>query len=116
VVRLEARVAAPALVRRADLGLALFADHGWLGAGQVPYGVSSSASSIGVSLLASYPTHAKRTYRLDIAIPTTGAHGRGVEVRFINGDPTSSFAVEPRDVTQARTAPVPSSLFTWPGR
>lgn len=115
LVRLRARLAAPALIHGADLGIALFADAGWLSAGNVPSGTSASARSVGFSLIGSYPTHSKRTYRLDVAFPSGGAI-HGVQVRFINGDPTSNFSVEPGDVTQARMAPIPSSLFTWPGR
>lgn len=116
VLRLEARFARPNVVRHADLGLALFADHGWMMAGDVPYGQTATGQSYGFSILASYPTRSKRTYRIDVAFPTGGLGLHGVQVRFINGDPTSNFAVEPSDVTQARLAPVPSSLFTWPGR
>ncbi|HXT17654.1 MAG TPA: hypothetical protein VN706_18590 [Gemmatimonadaceae bacterium] len=119
VLRLEARFAVPALVHRADLGVALFADAGWIDAGNVPFGTTGTAHSVGFSLIGAYPTRSKHTYRLDVAFPTGGTGGTGihrVQVRFINGDPTSNFAVEPGDVTQARMAPVPSSLFTWPGR
>jgi len=35
-------------------------------------------------------------------------------VRFVSGDPTATFWTEPGDVTQARLAPVPSTLFSWP--
>jgi hypothetical protein len=116
VLRLEARTAWPALVKRADLGIGVFADHGWMMSNGVPYGQNASAQSVGLSLIGSYPTRSKRAYRVDIAFPVGGSGARGVQVRFVNSDPTSTFGVEPADVTQARLAPVPSTLFTWPGR
>jgi hypothetical protein len=116
VLRLEARVAYPAAIRSTDLGFALFADGGWLGAGNVPYGTAGARHSVGFSLIGSYPTRSKHTYRLDFAFPLGGGVSHGLQVRFINGDPTSNFSIEPGDVTQARMAPIPSSMFTWPGR
>ncbi|HEX4685082.1 MAG TPA: hypothetical protein VH277_20355 [Gemmatimonadaceae bacterium] len=116
VLRLEARLAYPAAIHQTDLGFALFADGGWLGAGNVPYGTSAARHSVGFSLIGSYPTRSKHTYRLDFAFPMGAGVSHGLQVRFVNGDPTSNFAIEPGDVTQARMAPVPSTMFTWPGR
>jgi hypothetical protein len=117
VVRAEARWAHPALIKRSDMGLALFADVGHLWAGDVPFGQTVSARSVGVSLLGAYPTNSKRIYRLDLAFPLTNVGGRGgLELRFNVTDPTSAFWREPNDVTRSRLAPVPSSLFAWPAR
>lgn len=115
VTRMEVRGASPRAVHGADVGLALFADAGELWPGDVPYGVSVTRQSVGVSFLASYPTRSKRLYRVDFAFPIQ-RQGRGLEVRFTNGDATAALAAEPSDVTQARLAPIPASLFAWPGR
>jgi hypothetical protein len=114
VVRAEARFAREDWVRHADLGVALFADAANLWAGDVPYGAAMSARSVGFSILGAYPTKSKRVYRLDFAFPMNGRGG--LQVRFWNGDPAGALTVEPNDVTRARLAPVPSSLFAWPGR
>jgi hypothetical protein len=114
VVRAEARWARPDFIRHADLGMALFADAATLWAGDVPYGTATTRRSIGFSLLGAYPTKSKRVYRLDFAFPLNGR--AGLQVRFWNGDPAGALTEEPNDVTRARLAPVPSSLFAWPGR
>jgi hypothetical protein len=116
VVRGELRWAHPALIKRSDLGAALFADAGTLWAGNVPYGVTTTRQSVGFSILAAYPTQSKRLYRVDFAMPVERRGLRGIEVRFSSGDPTSAFWTEPDDVTRSRLAPVPSSLFAWPAR
>jgi hypothetical protein len=116
VVRGEWRWAHPALIKRSDLGIALFADAGRLWTGDAPYGSSSVRRSVGVSLLGAYPTQSKRVYRLDLAIPAMRSGGRGLEIRFSSADPTAAFWNEPDDVTRSRLAPVPSSLFAWPAR
>jgi hypothetical protein len=110
------RGASPRSVYGADVGLALFADAGQLWAGDVPYGVTTSAQSVGFSFLAAYPTRSKRLYRVDVAYPLRRGQGRGLEVRFTNGDATSAIAAEPPDITQARLIPIPASLFAWPGK
>lgn len=112
----ELRWATPNAFRRADIGVALFADAATIWSGDVPYGVSASRQSVGVSLLAAYPTKSKRLYRLDIAMPLQNDRGRGVEIRFTSGDPTGRSTADPFDVTQARQAPTPASLVTWPIR
>lgn len=116
VARTEIRWARPDALHRADAGVALFADFAQMWAGDVPYGVSARRQSVGLSLLAAYPTKSKRLYRVDFAMPLQRDHGRGLEVRFTNSNPTVGISTEPGDVTQARLAPIPSSLFTWPGR
>lgn len=116
VTRVEVRGASPRSAYGADVGVALFADAAELWAGDVPYGVRASRQSIGVSLLAAFPTRSKRLYRVDVAYPLQRGQGNGLQVRFTNGDPTAAIATEPFDVTQARLAPIPASLFAWPGR
>ncbi|HEY4217194.1 MAG TPA: hypothetical protein VGM67_08650 [Gemmatimonadaceae bacterium] len=114
IVRAELRLAHPALIKHSDLGLALFTDVGNLWAGDVPYGQTVSARSVGFSILAAYPAKSKRLYRLDFAFPLERGSGSGFAVRFTTGDPTQAFWTEPGDVTRSRLAPVPSSLFAWP--
>ncbi len=114
----EVRWSGESLVRRADVGLAAFTEVGTLWAGDAPYGVNTTRASVGVSLLAAYPSHAKRLYRADIAFPLTRAgEGRGrIEVRFSSLDRTQSFGTEPPDVAMSRTGAEPSRLFAWPSR
>ena len=116
VVRAEVRWAAPAAIHNSDAGIALFADAGTLWAGDAPYGTSLSRQSIGLSVLASFPSQSKRMYRVDFALPLQRGGVRGIEVRFTNRDATTRFWTEPDDVTRSRLAPVPSSLFAWPAR
>jgi hypothetical protein len=118
VARAEARWSGTLVKRRADIGVATFGELGSLWAGDAPYGWTGSRGSIGVSLLAAYPTRSKRLYRADVAIPLTrqGEGGGRVEVRFSSEDRTSRFWEEPNDVARARTGAVPSTLFAWPAR
>lgn len=125
VVRVEARLARPEAMHHADVGAALFADVGSLWAGSVPYGVTTTRSSVGVSLMTAYPSGSKRLYRIDLAIPLQrAAIGGGggfaaphaIELRFSSGDPTAAFWTEPEDVSRARLTPGPTELFTWPVR
>jgi len=113
---LELRWATPNAFHRGDLGAAVFADAASIWPGDVPYGVTASRQSVGFSVLAAYPTKSKRLYRLDIAVPVQKDRGRGVEFRFTSGDASSRNNIEPFDVTQARQAPTPVSLVTWPIR
>ena len=116
VIRGEMRLSAESLVRRADVGVAAFGEAGTLWAGNAPYGVNATRASVGVSILAAYPTRSKRMYRADLAIPLTrGANGGGsVEVRFSSADRTQGFWTGPSDVARARTGTEPSRLFAWP--
>jgi hypothetical protein len=123
VVRVEGRLAQPAAVHHADVGAALFADIGTLWAGSVPYGVSTTRSSVGVSLMTAYPSGSKRLYRIDLAIPLQRAMVGGglaaphaIELRFSSGDPAAAFWREPEDVSRARLTTGPTQLFTWPVR
>ncbi len=116
VIRGELRFSGASVVRRADVGVATFGEAGRLWAGDVPYGVDATRATVGVSLLAAYPSRSKRLYRVDLAIPLTrGANGGGsVEVRFSSADRTQGFWTEPSDVARARTGTEPSKLFAWP--
>lgn len=116
LTRAELRLADPGLIRRTDVGIAFFADAATMWAGDVPYGVTASRQSVGVSLLAAYPTGSKRLYRLDFAIPIQRDGSRRLEIRFTNSNPTDAMTTEPSDVSQARLVPITSSLFAWPGR
>ena len=116
IARAELRWSAASLVRRADVGFATFSEAGTLWAGDAPYGVNATRVSVGVSLLAAYPTRSKRLYRADLAIPLTrSGEGKGrIEVRFSSADRTQGFWIEPDDVARARTGTQPSRLFAWP--
>ncbi len=116
VTRAELRWSAESMVRRADVGFAAFSEVGNLWKGDVPYGVTATRTSVGVSLLAAYPTKSKRLYRADLAIPLTrsGAGGGRIELRFSSADRTQGFWIEPNDVSRARTGVEPSRLFAWP--
>jgi hypothetical protein len=118
IARVEVRWSEESMMRQADLGFATFAEMGTLWAGDAPYGVNATRTSVGVSLLAAYPTHSKRLYRADIAIPLTrSGEGAGrIELRFSSADLTQTFWREPEDVTRARTGTEPTRLFAWPTR
>lgn len=118
IAHAELRWSGESMMRRADMGLAAFSELGTLWAGDAPYGVNATRATIGISLLAAYPTRSKRLYRADIGIPLTRAgEGMGrIEVRFSSADRTQGFWVEPEDVSRARTGTEPSRLFAWPSR
>lgn len=114
--RAEVRFSREAMIHNADMGVATFGELGTVWAGDVPYGRNASRATVGVSLLAAYPTRSKRLYRADIGIPVTrSAQGGGrIEVRFSSEDRTGLFWREPDDVARARTGPVASTLFVTP--
>ena len=116
VARAELRMSKANVRRRADLGFATFGEVGTLWAGDAPYGVNATRASLGISILAAYPTRSKRMYRADIAFPLTrSGQGAGrIEVRFSSEDRTQRFWEEPRDLSRARTGTEPSRLFAWP--
>ena len=118
VVRAEARWSGEAMVRKADVGIATFGEFGTLWAGDVPYGSNATRATVGVSLLAAYPSRAKRLYRADIGVPLSrgGVNGGRIEVRFSSVDRTQGFWKEPGDVARARTGTDPSQLFAWPSQ
>jgi hypothetical protein len=118
VARGELRWTGAQLVRSADVAFAAFGQAGSIWAGDAPYGRTASRGTVGVSLLAAYPTGSKRMYRVDVGIPLTrGGDGGGkLEVRFASEDRTQLFWREPDDVSRARTGTVPTSLFAFPSR
>ena len=118
VARAEVRHSRRALVRGADVGVGAFGEAGTLIAGEAPYGWTGTRYSVGLSLLAAYPTRSKRLYRADLAIPLTrsGEGGGRIELRFTSEDRTTRFWEEPPDVARARTGELPSTLFAWPTR
>ena len=115
VARAELRRSTEGVRTRADLGIAVFTEVGTLWAGDAPYGVSTTRESVGISVLAAYPTRSKRVYRLDLGMPVArgGTGGGRFEVRITSDDRTNRFWREPDDVSRARTGAVPSSLFSW---
>ena len=115
-LRSEVRFSREALIHNADLGFAAFGENGRVWAGDVPYGVNATRSTLGFSLLGAYPTRSKRLYRVDVGFPLSrGGTGRGgIEVRFSSEDRSGAFWTEPDDVARARTGPVASTLFITP--
>jgi hypothetical protein len=118
VARAEVRMSRRSAIRAADVGVGAFGEAGTLIAGDAPYGWTGSRYSVGLSLLAAYPSGSKRMYRVDLAIPFTrsGEGGGKIELRFGTEDRTTRFWQEPLDVARARTGEDPSSLFAWPTR
>lgn len=113
ILRLEDRWVIP-LNRRADFAIAGFTDIGQLWAGDAPYGVDSKINgSVGLSLLAAYPSGGKRLYRVDLAVPVVGDRSSRYEVRFSVSDRTRTFWREPNDIAIARTGAVPRNLGGW---
>jgi hypothetical protein len=118
VARGEVRRSWGAAIKGADVGVAGFGELGTLWAGDAPYGWTGSRGSLGLSLLAAYPSRSKRVYRVDLGFPLTrgGAGGGKIEVRFSSEDRTTRFWEEPDDVARSRTGAAPSTLFAWPSR
>jgi hypothetical protein len=116
--RAEMRWSGAALVRGADVGFAGFGQLGSIWAGDAPYGTTATRGTVGISILAAYPTGSKRLYRADVGIPLVrGGDGGGkIEVRFSSEDRTQLFWREPDDVSRARTGTVPANLFAFPVR
>jgi hypothetical protein len=115
VVRLEERWIAGPVAGRGDLGFALFGEAGRLWAGDAPYGMSTStAASVGLSVMAAVPVGGQRLYRVDVGFPVRGPGPRGAEVRISSGDPTRAFWETPDDIMRARAAAIPQHIFGWP--
>ena len=114
VVRLEERWSIGRLTRRADVGIATFAEAGKTWAGDVPFGVTSPVKgSVGVGMLAAAP-RSKRLWRVDLAIPVSAdVDAKGWELRFSTSE-VRGFWREPQDVARLRAAAAPSTIFTWP--
>jgi hypothetical protein len=117
IIRAEYRWLLGTAFDRADFGVAGFADAGSLWAGSAPYGRTKIFSgSVGVSLLAAFPSESRRLLRLDVAVPATRTGNEGWELRFSTENRGRRFWSEPGDVARARAGPVPSNLFAWPVR
>jgi hypothetical protein len=120
VGRVEQRFVLGSPRQRGDLGMAVFADVGTMWAGEAPYGTDVTRASAGVSLLGAFPMHAKRLYRVDLAIPLATREARGggsaLEIRLSSDDLTRRFWREPGDVAAARIGAVPTSVMAWPAR
>jgi hypothetical protein len=112
----ELRFSRESVVHGADMGVAAFGETASVWAGDVPYGQTATRATIGVSILAAYPSRSKRMYRADFGFPLTrrGTGGGAFEVRFTSEDRTSIFWHEPDDVHAARTGAVASTLFVTP--
>lgn len=118
IARTELRWSRTSVVRGADLGFSTFGQFGSVWAGDAPYGQTAGRGTVGVSILAAYPTGSKRIYRADFGFPLTrsGNGGGKFEVRFSSEDRTLIFWREPDDVSRARTGAVPTNLFAFPAR
>jgi hypothetical protein len=114
--RAELRFSREAMMRNADVGFATFGESGTVWAGDAPYGRTATRATVGVSVMAAYPSRSKRLYRADIGFPLTraGTGGGKLEVRFTSEDRTGLFWREPDDISRARTGPVASTLFVTP--
>jgi len=114
VVRVEERWALGAVNRHLAIGLAGFADAGFVRAGQTPGGVDSGVrAAVGLGLLAAVPPGSKRLWRLDVALPVSADRHARWEVRLSSAS-TRSFWQEPGDVARARAGAAPSTIFAWP--
>ncbi len=114
-LRVEERALVPWFRSRADFAVAVFADAGRLWAGDVPYGRDTPVrASVGLSLLGSYPSGGKRTYRVDLAVPINREPGGArFAIRLSSADLTNLFWREPRDVSRARAGTGPTTLMRW---
>jgi hypothetical protein len=116
IARADLRWSKPTLVRNADVGFATFTQVGSIWAGDAPYGSTATRTSVGVSILAAYPTGSKRLYRVDVGVPLMRSGGGHIEVRFSSEDATQQFWKEPDDVLRSRIGGLPSAMFSLPTR
>lgn len=115
VLRTEQRYVFPAVLRQADVGIAMFGDAGRQWAGDVPYGVTTPVkTSVGISLIATVPPRSSRLWRADIAFPLNGGADRHWTLRFTNADRTAFEFRAPNDIADRRALNMPTSLFAWP--
>jgi hypothetical protein len=114
ILRLEERWSIGGLTRHAEVGLAGFADAGWVWAGDAPFGTDSGPKvGVGVGLLAAFPPQSPRLWRLDIAVPVSADPHARWEVRLSSAWTRSSWQ-EPDDVARARAGAAASRIFRWP--
>ncbi len=115
VLRAEDRRLVGQLSGVADIGTAAFVDVGRVEAGDAPFGVTTPPRvGLGVALLAAVPAGAKRTWRLDVAVPVSHEAGAGWELRLTSIDATRLFWREPADVRRSREFVAPGGIFNWP--
>ncbi len=113
VLRLEERWALGSPTRHGALGLATFADAGWVWAGDAPFGIDSGMrTGVGIGLLAAFPPESPRLWRLDVAVPLRPDSHAGWEIRLTSVR-TRSFWREPVDVARGRAGASPSTIFQW---
>lgn len=103
------------LVRRADIGVSVFAEAGRLWAGDAPYGVTTGIlPSVGIGVLAAVPAGSKRVGRLDVAVPLGSVRApnrRSIELRFSFADATGILRRESGDLSSAREQIVGTNIF-----
>jgi hypothetical protein len=114
VLRVEERWSIGRLTRHGSVGLAGFADAGWVWAGDAPFGTDSGIKAgIGIGLLAAFPPESPRLWRLDFSLPVSRDPDARWEVR-LSSTWTRSFWREPDDVARGRAGASPSTIFAWP--
>lgn len=114
-VRLEDRHLLGKVGTVGEFGIAGFAEAGRVWRGDAPFGVTTPVSTaIGLSVLAAVPARSARLWRVDLAFPLQGRSAGRLELGFSNGNRTSVFWREPRDMASVRGRAVPASVFAWP--
>jgi hypothetical protein len=99
----------------AEAAVGVFADAGYVSAGDVPFGTSSGIrSAAGVSVMVAAPRRSQRMWRVDFAFPTSRADGAAFQLRLSNVDRTRVFWRAPQDIRRARDRVQPQSVFAWP--
>ena len=98
-----------------EAAIGVFADAGFVSAGDVPLGTNSGVrSAAGLSLMVAAPRRSQRMWRLDFAFPTARADGGSFQLRLSNVDRTRVFWRAPQDIRTARDRVQPQSVFSWP--
>jgi hypothetical protein len=114
VARFEDRWYVGQLLRRADIGVAVFGDAGRVWRGDAPYGVDTPVRyAAGVSMLVAIPPRSKRTWRLDVAVPMGADPNSRWEARITHSVAGRDWR-EPGDASRSRERSVPASVFSWP--
>ncbi len=99
----------------AEAAIGVFADAGFVSAGDVPLGTNSGVrSAVGLSLMVAAPRRSQRMWRLDLAFPTSRADGASLQLRLNNVHRTRAFWRAPQDIRRARDRVQPQSVFSWP--
>ncbi len=114
VVRLEERWAIGRLTRHGSVGVAGFADAGWIRAGEAPFGADGGMKvGVGIGLLAAFPPESQRLWRIDVALPVGSDPHAGWEIRLTT-TAARHFWTEPDDLARGRAGAAPSAIFGWP--